>query len=272
MKNDFVGKLLKTGDAELIKSYFVGHPLTIEEMKEIIKSQNCDKFIEFIHSQLFQQAKLVDVDTANSPEISAPVEVEYITEEADATCDKFLFQKIDVTQLFCEKMSSTVKDGLRNIENALFEKGIIYWGQIYTENQNVVKLMSSEAYRIFSANVERCFGRKVYDIPYIESVLAPMLSDFTHKKEEAEQKDKAENDRKERELRQKTPISQIFGKDTVFYQGLTRTEKNRVTRILKKIGEWSLSELKSFSPEDIKAELKSDELFETFTECITVEA
>jgi hypothetical protein len=45
-----------------------------------------------------------------------------------------------------------------------------------------------------------------------------------------------------------------------------------VTRILGKIGEWSLSELKSFSPEDINAELKSEKLADAFQRCIMVEA
>jgi hypothetical protein len=275
MKENFYRVLLESNEKEVVKSYMEAFELDDKFVRLVMQSKYSGEFMEFLQNLRNQQAKPVDVDaTAPSPEkeISAPVEVETITDGAEATFDKFLFQKIDVEELFCEEMSSTVKNALRKMENALFEKGIIYWGQIYTENQKVVKVLPSQGYRIFSANVERCFGRKVYDIAYIKSVLAPMLSDFTHKKEEAEKKVRAENERKERAIKVKTPISKLFARGTKLYSAFNSADKKRVTRILGKIGEWSLSELKSFSPEDINAELKSEKLADAFQRCIMVEA
>ena len=222
-------------------------------------------FFNFVHSRLYNQqveeaSPLADVDDSQVQGLEP-------TEET-STFDKFLFQRIDVKELFCERMSSGVEHLLRHVERVLNDNGVLYWGQIYTENQKTVTLLSPEEYRIFSANVERCFGRKVYDIPYIQSVLTPMLSDYSQKKaaKEMVEKEMAENAAREHSL--KAPISEVFGKETDFYQSLSRSGKNRVTRILKKLGCFSLAELMVYSPEDLQQELKSPELVETFQICV----
>ena len=95
-----------------------------------------------------------------------------------------------------------------------------------------------------------------------------MLSDFTQKKAEQEKIDKEKAENAAREHKLNAPISEVFGRDSEFYQSLSRSGKSRMTRILNKLGEWSISELKGFSPEDIRAELKTDELVETFDKCM----
>jgi hypothetical protein len=248
----FYEVLFNSNEKGLIKSYMESHELTLEFMKEVVKSQHCEMFLTYVHSKMYNQQE----------EASAPVA------DVEATFDKFLFLRINVAKLFCERMSASAQNLLRRVERVLEGNDVLYWGQIYTENQKVVKLLSPEEYHVLSANVERCFGRKVYDIPYINSILTPMLSDYSQKKAAKEQVEKEMAESTAREHKLNAPISEVFGKDTEFYQGLSRSGKNRLTRILNKLGERSISELKEFSPEGIKSELKTNELVETFQICI----
>ena len=249
--------LLSSNDERLVKSYMESHELSIEFMREISNSQYCELFFNFVHSRLYNQQK----------EVAAPV-ADVKKTPSESTFDKFLFMRINVEELFCDRMSASAQNLLRRVERVLEGNDVLYWGQIYTHNQKVVKLLSPEEYHVLSANVERCFGRKVYDIPYIKSVLTPMLSDYSQKKAAKEKVEKEMAESAAREHKLNAPISEVFGKDTEFYQGLSRSGKNRLTRILKIVGGLSIAELMVYSQEEIQSQLKSAELYETFQVCV----
>jgi hypothetical protein len=263
--NDFFRVLLSSKEEGLVKSYMESHELSIEFMTEIVKSQHCEMFLKYVHSKLYNQQEEASAPVADVTNIHPG-----LTEgDASSTLDKFLFQKIDVKILFCDRMSASAENMLRRVEQILFSKDILYWGQLFTENAKLIKVLSQDEYHVLSANVERCFGRKVYDLSYIKSVLTPMLSDYSQKKAEQEKKEKDAELIAEKERLQMEPISKVFGVTSCYYQKLSRSGKCRMTRILKKVGEKSLTELRSLTQEELYAVLgNSDELLETLQMCM----
>jgi ferredoxin len=88
-------------------------------------------------------------------------------------------------------------------------------------------------------------------------------------KAEKEKKDKDAELIAEKERLQMEPISKVFGVTSCYYQKLSRSGKCRMTRILKKVGEKSLTELRSLTQEELYAALgNSDELLETLQMCM----
>ena len=59
--------LLSSKEEELVKSYMESHEISIEFMRQIVKSQYCEMFFNFVRSQLYNQQvekvkPLADVD------------------------------------------------------------------------------------------------------------------------------------------------------------------------------------------------------------------
>lgn len=218
-RNDFVGRLLKTGDAELVQSYFVGHPLTIEEMKEMLNSQYSEVFVEYIHSRLFnQQAEPVDVDAATedttsvaedalaseAPAPVAPVDEAPASEtETQVELPAYLFHRIAIEELVGKSgISSDAKKVLNRVIKLMKEKaGLVFWGELFTCRNRVERFLNLDNksdFDYFTRNFEREMGPLDAQFPGLDDALKPYLEAYAQEQAEMAVQSEAKREEEQR--------------------------------------------------------------------------
>ena len=272
---EFYSVLLKSNEERLVKSYMESHELTIEFMREVIKSQYCEMFLEFIHGRLYNQqatedtipADVVPSQAKSENSVEEPTQLTLETEDTTAeviSFEEFFSQKVKAKQLVIEATEPGAEKSLSEIENKLARYNIFVWGQLFTENKTVKNILTRDEYCLLSANIQRCFGKNIEDEIFgLREHLQPTVDVYLQEKADVKLQEAIKEAEIERQYKLSAPISVVFAKDSSYYQELSRSEKNRMTRIIEKIGDWNLTNLRIFSSEELSSQLASPKLAET---------
>ena len=273
--NAFVSQLLCCDDKNLVMSYIANHILAVEDMKEIVKSQYCEMFLEFIHGRLYNQqatedtipADVVPSQAKSENSVEEPTQLTLETEDTTVeviSFEEFFSQKVKAKQLVIEATEPGAEKSLSEIENKLAGYNIFVWGQLFTENKTVKNILTRDEYCLLSANIHRCFGKNIEDEIFgLREHLQPTVDVYLQEKADVKLQEAIKEAEIERQYKLSAPISVVFAKDSLYYQELSRSEKNRMTRIIEKIGDWNLSSLRIFSSEELSSQLASPKLAET---------
>ena len=263
---EFYSVLLKSNEERLVKSYMESHELTIEFMREVIKSQYCDLFLEFVYGRMYNQQVPADVVETSTEVEKVDAETEVVAPAGDDKPLSFadiFFKLIDVKKLFREGVSSDVEKALANVKANLQKNGIYFWGQLFIESgeANLRKSLpvAGGLFEIFSVNIHREFGLKIGEvIPGLEAVLTPIVEEYIQNKRE-------EQMAKERSLDSETNISWFYSNKTTPQNfRLSRKESNNLTRAVNKFSNWTLLDLASGSDDAVKSEINNEVQYNLF--------